>query len=381
MEGIKMSSEKMKILSMVEEKIISVEEGLKLLEALGSEKAKENVVVLDKDGTQNQDVEESQESVEEKEEIRIEEKKDQRKHIKFEKLSKLEKLGDLEKLDILGKDFEKKIEKKIEQGVEFLKDNIAADENGEKITREYNLKAFGKEQIRFEFTSGDLNIITEDREDVKIVATGYGDPNSEADFLNITDKGNEILIQENFGGGKAKKSFFGLFKTYEGVDIELHLPASFKNTLAVKCVSGDIDIRNIEVDTLEISTISGDLDANVIHTKNCVLTSTSGDVEVADYKGELLFSTVSGDIDINFTELAYDISGKTVSGDVEIALPSLAEFGIALKTLSGDLECEFPITMIGGNTKHKMRGKVVNDDVMINLATTSGDVEINKSKY
>ena len=43
-----MSDEKMKILKMIEEKMISVEEGLKLLEAIKTERASENVVILDK---------------------------------------------------------------------------------------------------------------------------------------------------------------------------------------------------------------------------------------------------------------------------------------------------------------------------------------------
>ena len=76
-----------------------------------------------------------------------------------------------------------------------------------------------------------------------------------------------------------------------------------------------------------------------------------------------------------------DINGKTVSGDVELTLPSNAEFGLSLKSLSGALSCDFPITMLGGNTRNKMRGKVVRDDMHINIASTSGDVEINRNRY
>ena len=43
-----MSKEKLKILQMIEEKIISVDEGLRLLDSLNDEKDKENVVIIDK---------------------------------------------------------------------------------------------------------------------------------------------------------------------------------------------------------------------------------------------------------------------------------------------------------------------------------------------
>ncbi len=58
-----------------------------------------------------------------------------------------------------------------------------------------------------------------------------------------------------------------------------------------------------------------------------------------------------------------------------------SEFGLSLKTLSGVLECEFPLIMLGGCIKNKLSGKVVNDDIQINIGTTSGDIDIRKSRY
>jgi len=306
-----MSEEKMKILQMIEEQLISVEEGLKLLESLKVESTSENVLIID-------------------------EKQEQ----------------------------------------EVKKVNLGKED----INEEYALSCNGKDEIRVELNASDITIITEARDDLYITVDGYELNDADNEYFDISEIDNTIVIKESFNYEKTKNSFFGLFNVTKGCHVMLHLPESYKKDLSVKTVSGDIDVVRLDLESFEFSSVSGDLDANEVYTQNSVFKTTSGDVEISDFKGELLFSTVAGDVEVCFNGLTADVNGKTVSGDVQLSLPATSEFGLALRTLSGELDCDFPITMLGGNTKFKIRGKVVSDDIHINIATTSGDLEIFKSK-
>ena len=233
-----MSDEKMKILKMIEEKLISVEEGLKLLEAIKNEKASENVIILDKN------------------------------------------------------------EPARTRTTLIKEPSVAEDSN-----QQYNLTCKGKDEIRVELTSSDIMILTERRDDLYLTVDGCDIDDEIGEFLDITESEYGILIREKRFKDTSKNSFFGLFSTHGGCEINLHIPYSFNGELSVKTVSGDVDVRNVELDAFEFSSVSGDLDGNEIRTKASVFKTTSGDLEIAEFIGDLLFSTVSGDIDVDIVKM------------------------------------------------------------------------------
>lgn len=447
-----MSQEKLKILKMIENKIISVDEGLRLLDSLKDEKDTENVVIIDKDTTTVK-----QEKIKGKSSINLgkgidhEEYKNMEKPLNFEKLGKqinesigsglgqlgnqlsnIENLSDMieeklsglnewgkkvdenankwgkkvdqkankwsekveqkanswgDKVNSQSNNWEKNVEKwatklgsTIEKGVEDMQEELKKNQ----VKKQYLIKTQGDpvsniNLINIELRSGDVEVITEARKDICIEALGYGGEDVTLELLDIKDVDGIINITQD-PNAKSKATFFGILHIERDVDILIRLPHNYQKNLSIKTQSGDLAVRNIGIKGLEFNSVSGSVEGGDMMVESCVIKTISGDITIANFYGELLFSTTSGDVDANIRSLDYDINGRCISGDVAFYIPSDAEFGLSLRSTSGHMNCDFPVTMLGGNLKNKMRGKVVNDKHNINVETTSGDIDIKRYK-
>ena len=121
------------------------------------------------------------------------------------------------------------------------------------------------------------------------------------------------------------------------VYITVYLPEKQYQSLKLTLCSGDISVRDLQIEKSEIETISGD-------------------VKVNDWNGDLLdIETTSGDV-LVLNSNVRTLAAKTVSGDIEIE-DLIARGAITLDCTSGDIEFE------------RM------DGAELNIETTSGDVE------
>ena len=77
-----------------------------------------------------------------------------------------------------------------------------------------------------------------------------------------------------------------------------------------------------------------------------------------DWEGTLSFSTVSGDIDVQF--------GADLNAEVSYT------------TVSGNLDSEWPIAMSRGGAR-SLRGTVGNGGRKLTLTTVSGDVDLRRA--
>ena len=217
--------------------------------------------------------------------------------------------------------------------------------------------------------------------DQVIVRTPDGKPFPARLVLDPTDGG--LTIREK------KESFglvFGLGRTVQ-LDIQLPAEAALElNTASgwvetdglrgeqrYKTASGDVHLR-AAAGAIDLAAVSGEATVDLDGAATLAVRSVSGDVEVRGSRIEKLrVATTSGDIRID-SELSNraDHSIETLSGDVEL----LTDGGIRVdaKTVSGDLRTDLPHRTEG---RMGSRALIVGDgSTRLAFRSVSGDLRI-----
>ncbi len=152
-----------------------------------------------------------------------------------------------------------------------------------------------------------------------------------------------------------------------------------------KSTSGTLELNSIHIPKITLKTVSGEIKTEGLDTEDVSAHSTSGSVRFSDVATkQLQFDTVSGDISfqgsyeemqanstsgsINVTDQAIPTGFhiKTVSGEVNLTMPSFEGFNLYKKTVSGSFDCEIPVT-----TQNESNAPYT-------IKTTSGGIDIRK---
>lgn len=133
--------------------------------------------------------------------------------------------------------------------------------------------------------------------------------------------------------------------------------------------SGDVRVEAVAADMTSTS-VSGDITAGDVAGR-LTATTASGDVRVAVVAGQLVIGTTSGDVRIGRFDGA-DLAVKSVSGDVEIGLPSGIRVEPDLSTLSGRTRLPPPaVPSPESSTTRRV--------VRIEVRTVSGSITISRA--
>ena len=211
-------------------------------------------------------------------------------------------------------------------------------------------------------------------------------------------------MMENLGRSLGRM-FGGIKRAFESCDaVTIAIPHGAMPHVKMVTTSGDFDVSGVALADLtmtttsgdatidldenehlarcEVRTVSGDVDAT-LHADVALMSSTSGDVAVHGRVTDLTVSTVSGDIEVfadvervGFkavsgdvdltpeTDMLREITGSTISGDVDVDLPVGVGFiAIGTQTRSGDV-----------TTRYDSDGQ--GPTVTGSISTMSGDITI-----
>lgn len=368
-----MSEEKMRILKMIESNEITAAEGLKLMDEIDEKERHHEKTKSVNNGF----------SINYSDDFK-EEMKSLGKNIKKE-MKSLQK-----EAENIGKDIKNNID------VSYIKDVVSDavdsinpmefnseskfDEDKEvsnyNIAQEFTLNCDAKKEILINVISTDINIITEERDEILVKYISYSEKDENTFKIVVEEDSKRIRLSER--KGKGQNSFLNFNISSGGRELLIRLPRKYKESISIKTVSGDLNINYLDSDSFRFSSVSGDINADIIYSVNSLVKTTSGDCDIDLFRGSMMFSSVSGDINVKYEQLDGDLTMKSVSGDAEISLPKNSEFEMIGKTVSGDLSCEFPLVVIGSVKRGRLRGQVGSDDYTISAATTSGDVNISR---
>lgn len=175
-------------------------------------------------------------------------------------------------------------------------------------------------------------------------------------------------------------NFFS-FGNQPRMEIFLEIPAGL-DSLTIKTLSGDIQIRDIEIKDLAINTASGDISCDQVSSLHISGNSASGDIDITNCTATLTMNTASGDVSVDQHE-GKSVKMTTASGDIEY---HGACDVIECKSASGDCDlalardCKVTVSVVSGDTKIRLR----NDTARIAslaFSTVSGDIHCTHPSY
>jgi len=257
-------------------------------------------------------------------------------------------------------------------------------------------------------TSGDVNFILVDSEEITVKYYG---------------KVNCLICNTNQKLTASKTSDTIEFKTtsrtygiqfFSDLKMDVYLPKNYENNLTISTVSSDVSIEKLTLVNLDMTTVSGDIQANELILTEAKFTTVSGDIELTDievtnktylnttsgeisldsilsniqfrtisgdiesnnHNGNIIGSTVSGDVDLHEVNNSFNVDITTVSGDVDVDVNQEATFNFNTSTVSGNINIRFEYTVTGANSSRSVIGRVGENSNNIHINTTSGDILI-----
>lgn len=136
--------------------------------------------------------------------------------------------------------------------------------------------------------------------------------------------------------------------------VDIYIPENYNTQLILHTTSGDVTSEKVQSGAITINT-------------------TSGKIALNDCAGNINLKTSSGNIFATYNNLdKQDIHIAATSGNIQLKLPSTAEFLLEAKTSTGKLHSDFPVT----NENKKMEGQIGNKSNNVVLQTSTGNINL-----
>ena len=169
--------------------------------------------------------------------------------------------------------------------------------------------------------------------------------------VSVEKNGNQITLQ-------------CLLPITQSANYKIKVPDNFSVKVDNECGhSGDVIISNMKGE---------------VEVKNCQ------DIKLKNVSGPLVLSTISGNIDLEFSDMSKDrpVSINSVSGEIDVTLPSKAGVDVEMETISGGIYSDFDFSSdkktlrrIGGNN---IKGQLNGGGVDFKITNVSGNIYLRK---
>ncbi|MNS51206.1 hypothetical protein D3C72_838740 [compost metagenome] len=185
-----------------------------------------------------------------------------------------------------------------------------------------------KSDLNIKLVDGEITIESSAGNEVVLEASGRLDRSETKELITLKKSGNDVT-----------------FKQEENTDlktVKIQIPTSFKGEIAIKTVSGNLQLKQIAAKELEVETVSG---------------AVAGEVTTPEIK----VKSVSGKVDLK-NSMAAETKVKTVSGAVNLKMAAGGKYKIRMKSVSGNAE-----SRLGSDSKAKQE---------VSVQTVSGDIVV-----
>jgi len=205
--------------------------------------------------------------------------------------------------------------------------------------------------------------------------------------------GNEVIItsdNEDFAPperAKGLKPIYAGGTDNSGLGLEVEKNGNQVSVTCLLPIARKADYRIKVPDNLALKIESGcerASDISVAKMKNEIEIKSCHAIEIRNVTGPLVLSTIAGDIDITFSNIALDkpFSVNSVSGNVDITLPVKTTANLELSTVNGGFYSDFDITETQKNLK-KIGGNQLyfplnGGGFKFSVATVTGNIYLRK---
>jgi hypothetical protein len=259
--------------------------------------------------------------------------------------------------------------------------------------------------------------------EVRSSGMGFDSPQKRLDEMvsnpPIEQKGDTIRIGKDLGRSLRNLSISYVIEVPRDTEVETTVASGsqtisrIRGPVKVQSASGSIRVDHIDRQT-QLTTLSGAVDATDIGD-DLRANSASGSVTVSNIKGDVRISALSGatqimkpggrvdadsasgsveiqgattDVKAHAASGKIDVSGnpgsnsywdlKTVSGVVELGVPSNSNFHLSAEAVSGQIKTDVPI-VIEEQGKHSLRARVGAGGGRVEVLTISGEIRVRAS--
>jgi len=213
----------------------------------------------------------------------------------------------------------------------------------------------GGQRLGVKTDNGGIEVIGEDRSDVRIEARVQAWAGSEADAKNIL---KQVTIETSGDNIRENGPHFQVNSGY-GASYKIRVPQRL--AVDLKTDNGGIDIAHLE------GAIRFD--------------TTNGGVGLNDLAGDVRGSTVNGGIEITLSGKSWrgqGLNAETTNGGVSLKIPEHYSAHLETGTVNGGISLNFPIT-IQGDIKNRLSTNLGSGGATIHAETTNGGVEIDRA--
>lgn len=131
----------------------------------------------------------------------------------------------------------------------------------------------------------------------------------------------------------------------ETVSANIDLSGVYGSKNDLSSVSGEIRCTDVAAEDLKLGSTSGSLVCDNATAAMLTLNNVSGSIRVAGEFTRVDAESVSGTINLAFTNTPDRITVDNVSGNITVALPEGTNFTAKYDSVSGSLSCAFPGTI------------------------------------
>lgn len=219
--------------------------------------------------------------------------------------------------------------------------------------------------------SESLEVVYEDREDVFIVLDGR--------VSKVENRPMPKMVVETLGDKITVKmehpDIFGFNRVEDNV-LTVYVPMTFKPTLDLSSVSGDVTAA-VYADS-KVKSVSGRLKIEAFNQSDLDAESTSGNITVEGDAGEMNLKTVSGNIDCRIDGVKGDLQASSVSGGIECLLKEVLEgFKFTGDSTSGDVAVKVGSVNAKAEDFENLETTVGNGKYRVNFHSVSGNILLN----
>lgn len=227
----------------------------------------------------------------------------------------------------------------------------------------------GIDEINIKVNYAQVNIISQDREDIDIHYYGKLSPHIKTS-LNTKISGDELIIKAD----TKNTSKFNLSNN-ANLYLDIIIPTSYKNDLNVETDLGSIKIKGLELNELKAESSLGAIYVEDVSSMKNKYSADLGAIKTKNIQGKLEAKTSLGSIELDYDDLNWDIDAESDSGSIKVILPKNSSFILDAKTDLGSIKSNFPLdNKESSNTK--LKGISGNGKNNISLSVDLGSIDV-----
>lgn len=257
------------------------------------------------------------------------------------------------------------------------------------LTKKATVSGSDVRSLQLSNTWGDVEIIGSDGSEISVVAhiLAWGPDQATAKEIaseieiNHYREGEALVIKHRAPESRSRYKVDFEITVPRALSVELKgmsgnlSVAQTAGAARLLSLSGDIRVKGVTGD------VSADSKSGEVELEGCrgnvQAATASGDLLILDHHGRSLAArSMSGDLSAEVTlEGAGEVTLKSMSGDIRLKLPATSAVQLSAETTSGEVDCSLPLDF-SERGNHRVRGVLNSAEGKVELVTKSGSIAI-----